>query len=255
MKRSFVALALCLVILGAWAGDDESYVHIAEHHLRTALPGRPEGVLVPTFWIRRRPVSNEDFLAFVRSHPEWQRGQVPALMADADYLSHWQSATAFQSPVRAAQPVTRVSWFAAQAYCEAEGGRLPNWNEWELVAAADKTREDARSDPAWRQQILDWYSRPDGPLADVGQGPANIYGVQDIHGLVWEWVLDFNSLVVGSDASGELQKICGGSALSLEQKENYAVLMHVAMLSGLHGADTGHSLGFRCARDDAAGRP
>jgi formylglycine-generating enzyme required for sulfatase activity len=35
----------------------------------------------------------------------------------------------------------------------------------------------------------------------------------------------------------------------MQQKENYAVLMRIAMLGSLHGADTGHSLGFRCARD------
>jgi sulfatase modifying factor 1 len=26
-----------------------------------------------------------------------------------------------------AHPVTRISWFAAAAYCEAQGARLPQW--------------------------------------------------------------------------------------------------------------------------------
>jgi formylglycine-generating enzyme required for sulfatase activity len=40
----------------------------------------------------------------------------------------------------AAQPVTQVSWFAAQAYCEAQHARLPDWYEWELAAAEKRER-------------------------------------------------------------------------------------------------------------------
>ena len=36
------------------------------------------------------PVTNRDYLDFVRTHPEWQRGQVPEALADTRYLSHWQ---------------------------------------------------------------------------------------------------------------------------------------------------------------------
>lgn len=47
-----------------------------------------------------------------------------------------------------------VSWFATDAYCRAQGGRLPTWAEWEYVAAADEQHTDARADPAWRERIL-----------------------------------------------------------------------------------------------------
>jgi len=36
--------------------------------------------------------------------------------------------------------------------------------------------------------------------------------------------------------------------LNLRDRENYAVLMRVAMLSSLRAADTTGSLGFRCAK-------
>ena len=52
--------------------------------------------------------------------------------------------------------MVQVSWFAASAYCEAQGARLPTWNEWEYAAAADETRRDARKDPVWRERILAW---------------------------------------------------------------------------------------------------
>jgi formylglycine-generating enzyme required for sulfatase activity len=44
-------------------------------------------------------------------------------------------------------------------------------------------------------------------------------------------------------------RFCGAGALSMDDRENYAVLMRVAMLSALEGRDTTRNLGFRCARD------
>ena len=46
---------------------------------------------------------------------------------------------------------------------------------------------------------------------------------------------------------------CGAGALSMEDRDNYAILMRVAMLSSLEGDDVTGNLGFRCARDPAAG--
>src|SRR4029077_9123327 len=46
---------------------------------------------VAPFGIDRSPVTNGEFLNFVRHHPEWRRNRVPALFADRDYLSHWQA--------------------------------------------------------------------------------------------------------------------------------------------------------------------
>ena len=43
-------------------------------------------------------------------------------------------------------------------------------------------------------------------------------------------------------------KFCGAGALSLRDKDNYAVLMRIAMLSALKASDTTANLGFRCAR-------
>jgi formylglycine-generating enzyme required for sulfatase activity len=88
-------------------------------------------------------------------------------------------------------------------------------------------------------------------LPTIG-GAANFYGVRDLHGLVWEWVDDFNALLVASDSRDQNDpdrlKFCGAGALNLRDRENYAVLMRVAMLSSLKAADTTNSTGFRCAR-------
>ena len=131
-------------------------------------------VRIGSFRLDRTPVTNAQFAGFLRKHPEWRRDKVARVFADEQYLSHWQSAL---EPAKGdlQRPVVHVSWFAASAYCESKGGRLPTWYEWEYVAAASSTERDARNDPEWRQQILSWYSRSGrGPLPTVGGTPGNV---------------------------------------------------------------------------------
>ncbi|MGH7820630.1 MAG: formylglycine-generating enzyme family protein, partial [Candidatus Binatia bacterium] len=250
-----MAAALLLALgIGVGAGAAGDLAEIPGGRFRSVLPIVPgvDEVTVAPFALARAPVTNAEFAAFVAGHPEWRRDRVPRLFADGEYLSHWPS-PAGPGPGAVHRPVTRVSWFAAAAYCEARGLRLPTWYEWELAAAAGETTADARQDPAWRQRILDWYARPgtEAP-AVVGASAANVYGVHDLHGVVWEWVEDFAGLMVAGDnreqGDPDRTRYCGAGALTLEQKENYAVLMRIAMLSSLEGAWTTANLGFRCAR-------
>jgi sulfatase modifying factor 1 len=241
---------------GQAAEAPDAYVTIPEGSFKSALRYEEQATAarVPAFRIMRHPVTNAGFLAFVRSNPEWSRGRAPATLVEDRYLSHWEGALAPGAAALPNQPVTWVSWFAARAYCEAQGARLPTWLEWEYVAAADPTRRDARADPSWRESILDWYSRPSNtPLSVVGTQPANVYGVQDLHGLVWEWVDDSSALLVSSDnreqGAADKLRFCGAAALSTDDRENYAILMRVALLSSLEAADATANLGFRCARD------
>ncbi|MRD48998.1 formylglycine-generating enzyme family protein [Caenimonas koreensis] len=211
-------------------------------------------VEITSFAMRSTPVTVAQYEAFVRAYPQWQKGEVPATLAERRYLASWKSATAAAGPAGdAAAPVTDVSWFAARAFCESEGARLPTWLEWEYAAAADATRTDARRDPAWRQRILSWYSQPTGDTPGRVGGEPNVYGVRDMHGLVWEWVDDFNALFIAGDSrtqgDADLLKFCGAGAINIIDKDSYAVVMRIALLSSLNAADTTASLGFRCVRD------
>ena len=239
---------------GAANAPEDGRVLIAASDFTPTLAPAPGAnrVHVAAFRLDRRPVTNAQFQQFVLEHPEWRRGRVPALFADADYLSHWAGADRLGATELRNQPVTRVSWFAARAYCAAAGARLPGWSEWELAAAADEKSADARGDAAWRSRILDWYARPASePLAEVGHASANVYGVEDLHGLIWEWVEDFGALMVSGDSrtQGDPDKLafCGAGALSAQDRDNYPILMRIAFLSSLDGKSTARSLGFRCA--------
>lgn len=247
-----LGLAVASLANGAPASDR---AHVPGGEFATILPPAPgtKATTVQSFDMDRTPVTNAQFARFVTKHPEWRRDRVPRVFADQSYLLHWPGPG---SPADGTgnQPITRVSWFAANAYCEAQGARLPTWYEWEFVGAASSESADARNDPAWRQTILDWYARPASQsLPDVGRGAANFYGVRDVHGVVWEWVLDLGSMMVSTDnreqGDPDLQKFCGSGALTMEQKENYAMLMRIATLSSMQASYTSSTMGFRCVTD------
>ena len=248
---AMLLFALPIVATGA----DADWVQLPGGSFRSALKYEDQPITqVAAFELQKHPVTNADFLAFVQAHPQWQRDKVASVFAESRYLSHWAGPTTLGSSALPGQPVTQVSWFAASAYCEAKDTRLPTWSEWEYAAAADETHRDARKDPAWRERILGWYARPsNSALPRAGLQAANAYGVQDLHGLVWEWTGDYSSLLIASDnrnqGDADRLKFCGAGALSMDDRENYAVLMRVAMLSSLQGSDTTANLGFRCARN------
>ena len=219
----------------------------------SVLPPAPgvKKVAVASYRLDRTPVTNAQFAQFVREHPEWRRDRVAPLFAEKDYLTHWPPRP---SPVQrsAASPSCASAGSPRAAYCEARGARLPTWYEWEYAAAASETAPDARSDARWQQQILDWYSRSArGPLPNVGSTTANYYGIQDLHGVVWEWVHDLSSMLVSGDnrqqSDPDALRFCGPGALTMEQKENYATLMRIAMLSSMQARYTSATMGFRCA--------
>jgi len=249
-------LALLICLAPAIAGADPGWASLPGGEFRSVLLYEDTGgvVKVAPFDLQRLPVTNAQYLAFVKRHPQWQRGRAPTVFAEPRYLELWRGPLDPGPKATPAQPVVQVSWFAAKAYCETQGARLPTWSEWEYAAAADATRADARSDPAWRERILAWYSVPSGSaLPEVGRSPADVHGVKNLHGLVWEWVEDHSAMLVSGDnrdqGDPELLRFCGAGALSMDDRENYAVLMRVAMLSALEADDTTRNLGFRCARD------
>lgn len=217
------------------------------------FPGRDgkKKVPVPAFRLEERPVTNAQFLAFVGQVPQWRRGAVARLFADADYLATWRS-DLDPGDADAALPVTHVSWFAARAYARWCGRRLPKLAEWELVAAAPLPGGVAAT-----RAVLDWYARPStGPLPPAGSGPINALGVRDLTGVVWEWVDDFSAAMVTGDGRGDSDLarslFCGAGAVGAARPEDYAAFMRFAFRGSLRAEFTVKNLGFRCAADDAA---
>lgn len=211
-----------------------------------------EEVNVSAFYIDPLPVTHEAYLQFVKEYPEWRKSQVKGLFADKRYLEVWEGDLSYPSALKNS-PVIQISWFAAKAYCACQGKRLPTVDEWEYVAMANEVKEDAREDSLYNLAILRSYETPKTYLLKVGSKPSNIYGVYDLHGLVWEWTLDFNSIIITGESrnNGNTDQglFCASGALGANDLMNYAAFMRYAMRSSLKARYSMTNLGFRCAKD------
>jgi formylglycine-generating enzyme required for sulfatase activity len=213
-----------------------------------------QSVKVESFLIDKYPVTNEQFLEFVKKNPKWKRSNVTKLFADQNYLMHWESDEKLGQQVNPKSPVINVSWFAAKAYAEFHDKRLPTVAEWELAAMADENHADGYKNDKYISRIISWYSKPNSEsLPPVGSVFKNYYGVHDMHGLVWEWTRDFfNALVTGeSRASNGINRnlFCGNGSVGATDFTNYPAFMRFAFRSSLKANYTTRNLGFRCAMD------
>ncbi|HRL72411.1 MAG TPA: formylglycine-generating enzyme family protein [Flavobacterium sp.] len=210
-------------------------------------------VEVKSFYIDTHPVTNAEFLAFLKKYPENSRSRIKGIFADKSYLAQWESDFNYGKTNLSNAPVTNVSWFAAKKYCECQGGRLPTMDEWEYVAMADEKRIDARTKESFNRYIMSWYEKPNTYANPVGKTFKNYWGVYDMHGLVWEWTSDFNSIFL----SGESRKdkdtdnnlFCGSGSVNATDLMNYAAFMRYAFRGSLKAKYTTKNLGFRCAQD------
>lgn len=211
----------------------------------------PASVQVNAFYLDVHAVTNAQYLAFVRANPEWRRTRARRLFADEGYLRHWNGDHTFDAALANA-PVVYVSWFAARAYAAWVGKRLPVTAEWELAASASETRADGRSDTTYNRRLLGWYSRPRPAVTPpVRSTYRNVWGAWDLHGLVWEWVEDFNAVLTTSDSRSNrdpnARLFCSGAAVGAGDFEDYAAFLRYAYRGGVQARFTTPNLGFRLA--------
>jgi formylglycine-generating enzyme required for sulfatase activity len=152
-------------------------------------------------------------------------------------------------------PMTVVSWFGAQAYCDFNGGRLPSEAEWEKAARGT----DGRPFP-WGDQITrsnaNYYNSQDpfeqglgaqGNTTPVGfyngqtyagyqtLDSRSPYGLYDMAGNVWQWTADIYPGV-------HYRHMRGGS------KGNYEYNLRVWTRNSAEPDYVSPSVGFRCVR-------
>ena len=93
-----------------------------------------------------------------------------------------------QYSTTANQPINRVTWYQAAAYCEWRGARLPTEAEWEYAARGP----DNLKYP-WGNEFdgnkVHYSQNSSNKTADVGNYPSGTswVGALDMSGNVWEW--------------------------------------------------------------------
>lgn len=209
-------------------------------NLKEEIPSVP--VPVSSFLLDRLPVTVAEYVDFLDANKKWRRSNISPLYADSLYLSNWSSDLDPGKLVNKNSPVTYISWFSAKSYCAWKGKRLPTVAEWEYAAAEVETNK-----------ILTWYSKlTPAALPEVGSTFENKFGTFDLHGIIWEWVLDFNSDLINEESRNgteiERSMFCGGSSAGSSRPEDYAAFMRLAFRSSLNARYTVSNLGFRCAK-------
>lgn len=216
------------------------------------LPGTPPLHLRP-YLMDETAVTNRQFLDFVKANPKWQRSKVSRLFADTNYLKYWESDLVIGEKNKGLynSPVVNISWFAAKAYAEWQGKRLPTVAEWEHAGQAPPA---GGTEEKLTQYILGWYQKPNPKvLPNVRSTFKNTYGLYDMHGLIWEWTFDFNSFIKSGDSRAntedELKLFCASSSLYVDNKEDYASFLRYSYRGSLKGNFCIANLGFRCVKD------
>ncbi|WP_435254893.1 formylglycine-generating enzyme family protein [Tenacibaculum sp. A30] len=252
--KTILRLTICIFFFGISNMNCQSKMVQIKGGTYIPLYGRDSAqVTINDFFIDVYPVTNEDFLQFVKENPKWKRSKVVRLFADKSYLIDWKSDIEIGDKLKLNSPVTNISWFAAKCYCEEQGKRLATVDEWEYVAMANQTLPDARTLKTYNEYILSWYEKPRTFDDEIGSTFKNYWGVYDMHGLVWEWTSDFNSVLVSGesrkDVDNDSNLFCGSAAVGSTDLMNYAAFMRYATRGSLKAKNTMKNLGFRCVKD------
>jgi formylglycine-generating enzyme required for sulfatase activity len=210
-------------------------------------------IKVMPFLLDETAVTNVEYLTFTKANPQWRKSTINRLFADTNYLRHWENDTAI-GKINASiyhSPVVNVSWFAAQAFCKWKNKRLPSVSEWELAAKAAPKKMNQIDITNY---ILGWYRKPNLPvLPNIKTTYQNIYGIHDMHGLIWEWTSNFNSFISSGDSRGnteeDLKLFCAAGSLNVINKSDYASYIRFSYRGSLKGNYCIANLGFRCAKE------
>jgi sulfatase modifying factor 1 len=253
MKIHFFILTFFLMLSAFSKAQEIGMVPIKEGSfvpLYGASSKKP--VIVKSFFMDVYPVTNDDFLNFVKKNPIYSKSKIKGIFADKSYLSYWKTDFDYAN-VNPKSPVTSISWFAAKKYCECQGKRLPTMDEWEYAAMADEKRADARTKKEFNAYILSWYEKSKTYENEIGKTFKNYWGIYDMHGLVWEWTSDFNSIFLSGesrkDKSSDKNLFCGSASVNATDLMDYAAFMRYAFRGSLKAQFSTRNLGFRCASD------
>lgn len=220
-------------------------------------------VYVEEFYMDKYPVTNAEFKEFVDANPQWSQPRwlmkfLPTKYHDGYYLDYWKENNFPQEKIN--HPVVHISWYAAMAYAEWVGKRLPTEAEWEKAARGGLIGQKY----SWGNVIDPQYANYGnnvGSTTPVGEYAANELDLYDMSGNVWEWCLDewddrfYYSSPHANPVSGDsIPRILGNYTDSKGMRMmrggswyNTVQNVRVAKRSAALPTYTNSNIGFRCA--------
>jgi formylglycine-generating enzyme required for sulfatase activity len=108
-------------------------------------------------------------------------------------------------------PINCVDWPQANAYCAAQGKRLPSEEEWELAARGTDRRRYPWGNETPRSQLC-WGRRSTCPVGSFPDATSP-FGLLDMAGNVWEWTSSHHSESYASERTSTAIVTRGGAWL------------------------------------------
>jgi formylglycine-generating enzyme required for sulfatase activity len=195
-----------------------------------------------------------------------------ATLTDGERAAFDPLCNARDATSRANHPVNCIDWDMADAFCTAQGRRLPTEAEWELAARGQDGRRYPWGDEepsavllnacgiecaAWGKahhvDETEMYDADDGwpSTAPVGTFPkgSSPYGLHDVAGNVWEWVADWYGEYPkdkqddpAGPASGQKRVVRGGA-----WNGSRASWVRPTFRYASGPSERSYAIGFRCA--------
>jgi formylglycine-generating enzyme required for sulfatase activity len=134
--------------------------------------GPQHEVAVPSFYMGRYPVTNEEYARFLEANPDVQE---PEYWSDRSYN-------------QGRQPVVGVKWDEARRFAKWAGARLPSEAEWEYAARAGTTEPYLEGADEADLDRVAWYSENSSDRTHpVGEKRANARGLLSTTSAASRW--------------------------------------------------------------------
>lgn len=250
-KKLVIGILLVALVISAWAAKTILEMRKKVGHTASASAALPAEQVTPSGAMRLVPYG------FTQVDEDRLPMQLPAFYLDRTEVTNEMYARLAQTTGAPALPVVNVTFDQAKAYCEAQGKRLPQPQEWEKAARGENGARWpwGEADPKEQANI----ANPSGALEPAGSRPqgASPYGILDLTGNVWEWVDDPQTpksrhletlarLLSPPPQKGERWYAARGGAFDTSVSESlpYKYLVLPARYKA-------GNLGFRCAKSAA----
>ncbi len=148
----------------------------------------PHKVTLGAYRVCDHLVTNKEYALFVAANPSWAKDRADPELRDEGYLSEWGEAGYPEG--KEDNPVSFVSFYAAEAFASWLGKRLPTEAEWECAARGGLVGKKFPGGDLMNDKLANLAKQYRG-TTPAGKFEANGFGLYDMAGNLFEWTADW----------------------------------------------------------------